>query len=232
MLKHSSEHRVRHCGELCRCLKMWEVLSLTMCSRTRVINAERFRRLLSHKRGFANLQNVIVTASILSWFVHILKYVMFGVKDPIPRGLRTCVVYKFFMCGLWCLLCRQNLSHFQNWRWQKNCRNMFLKDVFYFLKFVKYLLLSWPIHFDLNAPVWEKSPYFCIKVKSKSSTRSTPSLKTYLCLSNSSEMCGQSTQQEFQREIREVKHDFYSKREMATWHFKFVFWHFLHLKLR
>ena len=21
-------------------------------------------------------------------------------KDPIPRGLRTCVVYKFFMCGL------------------------------------------------------------------------------------------------------------------------------------
>ena len=25
---------------------------------------------------------------------------MFGVKDPIPRGLRTCVVYKFFMCGL------------------------------------------------------------------------------------------------------------------------------------
>ena len=25
---------------------------------------------------------------------------MFGVKDPIPRGLRTCVVYKFFMSGL------------------------------------------------------------------------------------------------------------------------------------
>ena len=25
---------------------------------------------------------------------------MFGVKDLIPRGLRTCVVYKFFMCEL------------------------------------------------------------------------------------------------------------------------------------
>ena len=22
---------------------------------------------------------------------------MFGVKDPIPRGLRTCVVYKFYV---------------------------------------------------------------------------------------------------------------------------------------
>ena len=32
----------------------------------------------------------------INWFVHILKYVMFGVKDPIPRRLRTCVVYKFF----------------------------------------------------------------------------------------------------------------------------------------
>ena len=24
---------------------------------------------------------------------------MFGVKDPIPRGLRTCVVYKFLCAG-------------------------------------------------------------------------------------------------------------------------------------
>ena len=24
---------------------------------------------------------------------------MFGVKDPIPRGLRTCVVYKFLYAG-------------------------------------------------------------------------------------------------------------------------------------
>ena len=36
MLKYSSEQRVRHCGELCRCLKMWQVLSLTKCSRRRV----------------------------------------------------------------------------------------------------------------------------------------------------------------------------------------------------
>ena len=27
---------MRHCGELCRCLKTWEVLSLTKCFRTRV----------------------------------------------------------------------------------------------------------------------------------------------------------------------------------------------------
>ena len=34
----------------------------------------------------------------------------------------------------------------QNWRWQKNCRNMFFKSVVYFPKFVTYLLLSRPIH--------------------------------------------------------------------------------------
>ena len=201
---------------------MWEVLSLTMCSRTRVINAERFRRLLSHKRGFANLQSVIVTASILSWFVHILKYVMFGVKDPIPCGLRTCVVYKFFYVRAVMPAMSAKPLSFSELKMTEELSKHVFKRCLYFLKFAKYLLLSWPIHFDLNAPVWEKSPYFCIKVESKSSTRSTRSLKTYLCLSNSSEMCGQSTQQEFQREIREVKHDFYSKREMATWHFKFV----------
>ena len=69
-----------------------------MCSRTRVINAERFRRLLSHKRGFANLQSVIVTASILSWFVHILKYVMFGVKDPTLVG-SVRVWFTSFLCA-------------------------------------------------------------------------------------------------------------------------------------
>ena len=36
MLKHSSEHRVGHCGKFSKCLKMSEVLSLTKCSRTRV----------------------------------------------------------------------------------------------------------------------------------------------------------------------------------------------------
>ena len=36
MLKYSSEQTVRHCGELCRCLKIWQVLSLTKCSRRRV----------------------------------------------------------------------------------------------------------------------------------------------------------------------------------------------------
>ena len=36
MLKHSSEHSVQHCWEFSKCLKLWEVLSLTKCLRTRV----------------------------------------------------------------------------------------------------------------------------------------------------------------------------------------------------
>ena len=48
MLKHSSEYRARHCWEFCKCLKMWEVLSQTKCSRTRV-DAERLSR---HNRHY------------------------------------------------------------------------------------------------------------------------------------------------------------------------------------
>ena len=38
---------------------------------------------------------------------------IFYVKDPIPRGLRTCVVYKFLCAGRNAyVLCRRNLSTF------------------------------------------------------------------------------------------------------------------------
>ena len=36
VLQHSSEQRVRHCGKLCKYLKIWEVPLLIKCSRTRV----------------------------------------------------------------------------------------------------------------------------------------------------------------------------------------------------
>ena len=32
--KQSAEHKARQCSEFCRCLKTWEALSLTRCSRT------------------------------------------------------------------------------------------------------------------------------------------------------------------------------------------------------
>ena len=113
-----------------------------MCSRTRVINAERFRRLLSHKRGFANLQSVIVTASILSWFFSNFEIRnMFCVKDPIPRGLRTCVVYKFFYVRAMIPAMSTKPLSFSELKMTEE-RSKHVKDVFYFLKFVKNLLLS------------------------------------------------------------------------------------------
>ena len=50
MLKHSSEQKVRHCGELGRCLKMWEVLRWPSAHLRVWINAERFRR---HSRHYS-----------------------------------------------------------------------------------------------------------------------------------------------------------------------------------
>ena len=47
------------------------------------------------KFGFANLLSVIVKTSILSWFFR--QYVW--CEDPIPRGLRMCMVYKFLCAG-------------------------------------------------------------------------------------------------------------------------------------
>ena len=46
--KLSVEHKARQCGESFRCLKMWEALSLTKCSLTRVKNAGRFHRRNRH----------------------------------------------------------------------------------------------------------------------------------------------------------------------------------------
>ena len=50
MLKQSSEQKVRHCGELGRCLKMWEVLRWPSAHLRVWINAERFRR---HSRHYS-----------------------------------------------------------------------------------------------------------------------------------------------------------------------------------
>ena len=56
--------------------------------------------LWSRKKGFANLLSVIVATSILLWFFTSFKLGnMFGVKDPIPYGLRTFVVYNFLWAG-------------------------------------------------------------------------------------------------------------------------------------
>ena len=43
----------------------------------------------------------------------------------------------------------------QNWRWQNNCRNMFLKSFVRFLKFVTYLLLS--RHLSLPLKRWQNA---------------------------------------------------------------------------
>ena len=60
--------------------------------------------LLSRKKGFANFLSVIVITSILGWFFSSFEIGnMFGMKDPIPRGLRRCVVYKFLWAG--CNVC-------------------------------------------------------------------------------------------------------------------------------
>ena len=49
--------------------------------------------MITQKKRFASLLNIIVTALLVFLSFKIGK--MFGLKDPVPRGLRAGVVFKF-----------------------------------------------------------------------------------------------------------------------------------------
>ena len=69
---------------------------------------------LSRRKTLAILLNaIIITYNGYKVSFLIIKIGnMFSMQDPIPCGLRVGVVYKFFVCGLWCLLCPRNYPAF------------------------------------------------------------------------------------------------------------------------
>ena len=139
MLKYSSEQTVRHCGELCRCLKIWQVLSLTKCSRRRVDKYLEVDETPRHlfTRVCVSTWSVITRRRNLDIYPH--AYVSTWSVIACRRNLD---IYPHAYVSTWSVIGPLTFSDIYTILhsvalFVKNCRNMFFsfKSVVRFLKF-------------------------------------------------------------------------------------------------
>ena len=139
MLKYSSEQRVRHCGELCRYLKMWQVLSLTKCSRRRVDKYLEVDETPRHL--FTRVREYLVSDSMSAKPRHLSTRVReYLVSDSM--SVESLDIYLHAYVSTWSVIGPLTFSDIYTILhsvalFVKNCRNMFFsfKSVVHFLKF-------------------------------------------------------------------------------------------------
>ena len=122
---------MRQCSEFCKCLKTCEVLSLKVCSHTRVEKCRvvssisdttlTFYLKLPYIGPFSFITQKKVRHFAKRYCNNIdIKLVfssfkignMFNVKDPVPRGLCAGVVYKFLCAGCSACYVGETTRHF------------------------------------------------------------------------------------------------------------------------